>query len=746
MPDGLKYGLWALGALLLAALGVVLASNLALLFYGAHDGQIDTLTVWPMLTGANERAATAARLASMVVGGAVVLAVLGIWNARNRQSLFGEARWATENEVRKAGLRSRGGLILGKFGGRYLNFGGQEHVFVSAPTRGGKGVGIVIPNLLNWPGSTIVLDVKKENWKITAGFRQSAGQSVHLFDPLDAEGRTARYNPLGYVNRSNTTELYDDLQRIANMLFPSDARSGDPFWTDSARTAFIGIAGYIAETDDLPFTIGEVLRQTSASPRLADHFFAITAARRDTPRALSQQCCTALTDFLSNSDKALQSIRSTVTSKLNLWLNPRVDYATSANDFDLRELRRQPISIYLGVTPDNLNRLAPLLNLFFQQAVDLNSRLVAEQDATFKHQVMLMLDEFRALGNVEVISKGVAFLAGYGFRIVTIVQSPAQLRAVYGPDDAANFITNHGVEVIYTPKDLAVAKELSERFGFDTVSRTSRSRNLGFSKRNRSESTSDQQRALMLPQELTLTPYEDAYILKGQMRPLKAKKILYFKDPVFKKRLLPPPVVQPSLTPDRAEIESLQSKVRSYEKRIEELIVRDLTDEEVTKPEQPADGTDKKKWITNAPLEKQLNSVDVQGMPSGVAADAVGQGLELWMGEIGMPPGKFPLNKSRAAAIGNMIERETAIADAEAQAEAADAAGIENTIEAEAIVVEPVKPKPTPKAKKPAAPRKATEAKAVAATASDPKPKAPRKSRAKPKASGTDEDQAVAGE
>ena len=742
MPDGLKYGLWALGALLLAALGVVLASNLALLFYGAHNGEIHTLTVWPMLTSANERAASAARLASMLVGGAVILAAFGIWNARNRQSLFGEARWATESEVKKAGLRSRGGLILGKFGGRYLNFGGQEHVFVSAPTRGGKGVGIVIPNLLNWPGSTIVLDVKKENWEITAGFRQSAGQRVYLFDPLDAEGRTARYNPLGYVNRSNPTELYDDLQRIAGMLFLADARSGDPFWTDSARTAFIGIAGYIAETDELPFTIGEVLRQMSASPEMAKHFFAIIEARKNTPRALSQQCCTALTDFLSNSDKALQSIRSTVTSKLNLWLNPRVDYATSANDFDLRELRRQPISIYLGVTPDNLNRLAPLLNLFFQQAVDLNSRLITEHDTTFKHQVMLMLDEFRALGNVEVINKGIAFLAGFGFRIVTIVQSPAQLRAVYGPDDAANFITNHGAEVVFTPKDLAVAKELSERFGFDTVSRTSRSRNLGFSKRHRSESTSDQQRALMLPQELTLTPYEDAYILKGQMPPLKAKKILYFKDPVFKKRLLPPPVVQPSLTPDRAEIESLQSKVRSFEK----LVVRDLTDEEVTKPEQPADGTDKKKWITNAPLEKQLDSVDVQGMPSGVAADAVEQGLELWMGEIGMPPGKFPLKKSRTAAIGNMIERETAIADAEAQAEAGDAAGIENTIEADAIVVEPVKPKPTPKAKKPAAPRKATEAKAVAATDSDPKPKAPRKSRAKPKASGTDEDQAVAGE
>src|SRR5690606_20098146 len=152
-----------------------------------------------------------------------------------------------------------------------------------------------------------------------------------------------------------------------------------------------------------------------------------------------------------------------------------------------------------------------------------------EHDQSLKLQVMLMMDEFRALGNVEIIAKGVSYVAGYGFRIVTIIQSPAQLREVYGPDAATNYMTNHAVEVVFTPKEHAIATELSERFGYDTVEGRSRSRGLGFSRSSRTETTSDQKRALMLPQELVLTPFEDEYLLKGGIPPVKAKKILYYK-------------------------------------------------------------------------------------------------------------------------------------------------------------------------------------------------------------------------
>lgn len=741
MTDTAKTGLWGLAAIAVLGAAIVLASNIALLFYGAHDGQLHVLTVFDMLTSGGDRTATAARLALLLVGGAIILGGGAIWNARRERSLHGSARWATKREIRKAGLRSKRGLIVGKLGGRFLIFGGSEHLFVSAPTRGGKGVGIVIPNLLNWPDSTIVLDVKKENWAITAGFRKQAGQEVYLFDPLAPEGRTARYNPLGYVNRDNPDDLYDDLQRIATMLFTADARATDPFWQNSARTAFIAIAGYVAETPELPFTMGEVLRQMNASQKINEHFMEIVKDRQET-RPLSRQCQTAMVDFLSGSDKTLQSIRSTVTSKLNLWLNGRIDAATSANDFDLREIRRRPISIYLGVTPDNLERLAPLLNLFFQQAVDLNARVLPEHDKSLTRQVMLMMDEFRALGNVEVISKGVAFLAGFGFRIVTIVQSPAQLRGVYGHDDAENYVTNHGIEVVFTPKDNAVAKELGERFGTYTVKRKSRSRGIGFSKSNRTESTSDERRALMLPQELVLTPYEEQYVLKAYMPPIKSKKVIYYSDPVFKARLVPPPTVKSVRSTSNSRIEVLEREVQSLRTAMNERVIRAPTMEEVTAAELPADGADGNVWGHDNDIEgflKKAPKIDL-GNPEphrAAAAKLVGSyfdsiGYDAAGAAESAAREDAALEAARAAASDDAINSIEAGDDRAIEPdETADMGG---TLDMIAAAMKADSPSPAPKtaaAKKPRA-KPAASAKGKAAA------KTPAKPRRKPAAAKTE--------
>ncbi|NRF07770.1 type IV secretory system conjugative DNA transfer family protein [Agrobacterium pusense] len=612
MPTQLRYGLWAVAGLITIALVFFLASNLALVFLRSHDGQLHFLTIFDLLSSSSEQQRGTARLALIVTCGAALFGAGAIWKAQSSKALHGTARFATEAEIRKAGLRATKGIIVGKLRGKYLIFCGSEHVIVYAPTRGGKGVGVVIPNLLNWADSAIVLDIKKENWDLTAGFRKQAGQEVYLFDPFDPDGKTARYNPLAYVNRANATDLYDDLQRIAGMLFPIEGRTVDPFWTESARTAFIAVAGYIAETPELPFTIGEVLRQIAAAPDISKHFKSILEKRNE-DRPLSQQCRTAMNDFLASSENTLQSVRKSVSAKLGLWLNARIDAATSANDFDLRELRRRPISIYLGVTPDNLDRMAPLLNLFFQQAVDLNTRVLPDQDKSLKRQLMLMMDEFRALGNVEIIAKGVSYVAGFGIRIVTIVQSPSQIREVYGPDAALNYMTNHGVEVVFTPKEHTIATELSERFGYDTVTGRTRSRGLGFSRSSRTESTSDQRRALMLPQELVLTQFEEEYLLKGGIPPVKAQKILYWKDPVFKKRLLPPPALSLKAQVNDARIDVLERQVATLRKALHERIVREPTVEEITAPTQPADGEDGMVWE----------------MPDGTAVDLNFEGIDL---------------------------------------------------------------------------------------------------------------------
>lgn len=543
-----KKGALVLAVIIFGGLFVsVAASNIALFLADAHDGRLQVFTVWSLVSGPDEKLESYAVL-SLMISFLVPFFIVGSIVKGRRPSLHGKARWANEKEIKRGGLRADKGILVGKKGGSYLTFGGSEHVMVYAPTRGGKGVSIVIPNLLYWPDSCVVLDIKKENWNLTAGFRAKHGQDVFLFDPLERDGKTARYNPFAYVDRSNSVDLYDDLQRIGAMLLPVE-QQGDAFWTRAARTGFLAIAGYIAETPALPFTIGEVYRQLSISANLKAYFLAELQNREGTDNALSCQCKTAMNDFLAASENTFSSVRKTISAQLELWNNARIDRSTSGNDFDLRELRRKPTSIYIGVTPDNLTRMAPLINLFFQQVVDLNTRTLPQVDKSLKLQVMMMLDEFPAIGNVEVIQRSVAYVAGYGIRLVTIVQSPSQLYGIYGEHEARNYMTNHAIEVVYTPKELAVSKELSERFGTDTVKSKSISKSAGLSARitNKSQSISDHGRALMLPQELVLTPFEKEYIIKGGMRPISVDKILYYQDKIFIARIMDPPVVDPIL-------------------------------------------------------------------------------------------------------------------------------------------------------------------------------------------------------
>ena len=571
-------------ALVASAVFLLVASNVLLLGLRLHDGGFhwsEIATSWPRY-GADprfDRWLTLSTLAGLIVDFGLLGAIL-----RHRPlPLHGKARFASEREIRAAGLRSKNGLLLGRKDGKVLCFGGSEHVLLYAPTRAGKGVGYVIPNLLNWPDSVVALDVKKENWDRSAGFRAAHGQEVHLFDPLDEDGRTARYNPLGYV-RSDPADLYDDLQRIAVMLFPAESR-GDPFWFEAARSSFVAIGGYVAETPGLPLTIGEILRQLSATQDLKAHFDHIIADRKAGPSPLSRHCIAALNDFLAASENTLNSVRKTVTARLGLWLNPRIDHATSCNDFDLRQLRQQPTSIYLGVTPDNLDRMAPLLNLFFQQVVDLNTRELPEQNPKLNRKVLLLLDEFPALGNVNVLAKSVAFVAGYGIRLLTVVQSPAQLRAIYGIDAARNFMTNHAVEVVFAPKEQDVANELSERIGYETVNARSRSGPKGLAMRAISETVSEHRRALMLPQELKLLPKSKAFILGTGIPPIIADKIIYYEDKSFLKRLLPAPVLQ---MPKGRSNEVLAAEITELRSEIAELRAvfraRPMTDEEVADP------------------------------------------------------------------------------------------------------------------------------------------------------------------
>jgi type IV secretion system protein VirD4 len=476
-------------------------------------------------------------LAGGTLVGTIIAGLMLWWVAKQKPPLHGAARFAKEGEIRRAGFRADDGIVLGMKGGKFLTFGGSEHCIVEAPTRSGKGVGIVIPNLLSWQESVVVLDVKRENWDATAGFRKKYGQAVYLFNPTDPEGRTARYNPLGYIDRTDPDQVVIELQKIATMLFVPPER-GEPFWTDSARTAFVGVGAYLAVADQ-PFTIGSIYRlMTTGDTR---GFFKRVLDNRSLD--LSQGCRNALADFTSGADNTFAGIVQTVTSKLSLWLNPRVDAATEESDFDLRELRSKRISIYLGVSPDELDRVAPLYNLLFQQLVDLNVRDLPATRTPLK--ILVILDEFARIGRAQVIASAFSYVAGYGIRLLPVIQSRSQLRAVYGEHVANEIVANCGVEVAFTPKELRVANELSERIGYVGQESVTKSLTIHGVLANRSKSMSDQRRALLLPQELMQFPDSELLLLRGGIPPIHGDKIRYYSDGLFRARVEPAPEVPP---------------------------------------------------------------------------------------------------------------------------------------------------------------------------------------------------------
>ncbi|MBU9413505.1 type IV secretory system conjugative DNA transfer family protein [Burkholderia multivorans] len=469
-------------------------------------------------------------------------------------------------------------LVVGVWRGRYLRFAGQQFVLLAAPTRSGKGVGIVIPNLLSYEHSAVVLDVKQENFAVTAGFRAKHGHAVYLFNPFAEDFRTARYNPLSAI--SDGIFQVGDILAIGYALYPPGGH--DSFWNDSARNLFLGLTLLLCELrdarakggaldlnrdlPDYPVTIGEVLRQSSGRGQPVKQYLASMLASYGA--VLSGACVDALNRFLANDDKVLASILATFNAPLTIWANPVVDAATSANDFDLRDVRRRKMTVYLGITPDHLAESAILLNLMFSQLVNLNTKALPQDDPGLKYQCLMLMDEFTSIGKVGIIAKAVSYMAGYNLRLLAIIQSVAQLESVYGREDARTFATNCALQLLYPPREQKDANEYSEMLGYFTQQSVSVSRPRGWTaKGGSSENISGQRRALLLPQELKELGQDREIILLENTKPILASKIVYYRDPVFQSRVLPAPVVRP------LDVAGYQARV---EHRLRDLLSTDL--------------------------------------------------------------------------------------------------------------------------------------------------------------------------
>ena len=459
-------------------------------------------------------------------------------------------------EIKKAGLVARDSydktILVGQYKERgrneYLCYGGYQFVMLAAPTRSGKGVGIVIPNCLNYSDSLVVLDIKLENFDKTAGFRAKSGQEVYLFAPYDecaaerqpgkaAPMRTHRYNPLGYVSEDPVDRI-GDIDSIAQAFY-NNPNSKDKFFDEQAKDLFRGITLLVLETPGIPHTLGEVFRQSSGYGKaLPEHLNEMIEKAKAEDRPYSDECVAAISRVCTLSDNTFAGVKGSMQVPLMPWANARVDAATSANDFDLRDVRKKRMTIYVGITPNKLAEAKNIINLFFDQLINLNTKTLPQQDKSLKYQCLMILDEFTAAGKINQIAQSISYQAGYNMRVLTIIQNKSQLEDVYGKPGALTLMSNHALMIMYAPSPVVQsdANEYSEMLGYQTVKNTSHSRSFG-KQGSRSDSTSDQKRALMLPQELKEMDMWEEIVSLEHTKPIRCGKIKYFEDPTFTARV-----------------------------------------------------------------------------------------------------------------------------------------------------------------------------------------------------------------
>ena len=484
-----------------------------------------------------EGGAIAASGGFLSIAVAITLSVLRAREAADVDT-YGSARWAEGKEVEATGLLGPDGVVLGKLDKDYLRHDGPEHVLCFAPTRSGKGVGLVVPSLLTWPGSAIVHDIKGENWELTAGFRGQHGR-VLRFDPTNAT--SSSYNPLLEVRRGEWEVR--DVQNVADVLVdPEGSLEKRNHWEKTSHSLLVGTILHVlyAENDKTLAGVASFL----SDPRRP---IEATLKAMMTTRHLGEDgphpvIASTARELLNKSDNERSGVLSTAMSFLGLYRDPVVAHVTRRCDWRIADLIADPTpaTLYLVVPPSDISRTKPLIRLVLNQ---IGRRLTEDLHAKHrKHRVLMMLDEFPALGRLDFFESALAFMAGYGIKSFLIAQSLNQIEKSYGQNNS--ILDNCHVRVSFATNDERTAKRVSDALGTATEMRAMRNYAghrlapwLGHLMVSRSETA----RQLLTPGEIMQLPPDDEIVMVAGSPPIRAKKARYYTDQRFLDRIFPPP-------------------------------------------------------------------------------------------------------------------------------------------------------------------------------------------------------------
>lgn len=512
----------------------------------------------------------------------VIVKMVGANTGKVNPYLHGSARWANIRDIRASGLIPRGrtlrevltrapepasaGVYVGAWTDRkghhhYLRHNGPEHVLCYAPTRSGKGVGLVVPTLLSWPASAVVTDLKGELWALTAGWRKKhAKNKVLRFEPATLAGSVA-WNPLDEI-RVKTEYEVGDVQNLATLIVDPDGRGLESHWQKTAQALLVGVilhAIYRANAEGKTATLPGVDAMLADPSRgTAELWMDMTQYSHLGQGKNHPVIGSSGRDMMDRPEEEAGSVLSTAKSYLALYRDPIVGRNVSQSQFRIKDLMNEtsPVTLYIVTQPNDKARLRPLVRIMVNMVV----RLLADQMtfangrpvAHYKHRLLMMLDEFPSLGKLEILQESLAFVAGYGIKCYLICQDLNQLKSKetgYGPDETIT--SNCHVQNAFPPNRFETAEHLSKLTGQTTIAKeqitTTGSRTSALHGQVQ-RTVNETQRPLLTPDECLRMPGPqktdtgdiakpgDMVIYVAGYPAIYGQQPLYFKDETFQAR------------------------------------------------------------------------------------------------------------------------------------------------------------------------------------------------------------------
>ncbi len=528
--------------------GIALAGLSLGPFYSPH-----LIVLWHSKSGQlASDAAVVFRAGWLVLGITAILVTAAICQAwrGTRQALpstsHGSAHWGTGDD-----LAQQQGLIIGRLRERLLRFEGEGHVLTVAPTRSGKGVSCVIPNLLDHPGSILVTDPKGENFAVTARWRRDIGQQVHSFDPFRVANGDATYNPLELID-PESPEAVDEARMLADMIVLPEGQGGEQlFWNEEARAVLTGLILHVAANAAPELrTLSHVRTLLTLPP---DSFAELLKDMQESPAVFGLVSRSAAR-ILQKADRERSGVISTAQSHTHFLDSARMARVLGRSTVDLSILKREPTSVYLILPSDRLEAYARWLRIMIACSL----LAVARSRGQPKERVLFLLDEFAHLGKMHPVQRDIGLAGGFGVTFWLIVQDLSQLRSTYG-DTWTTFLANADVLQAFGTNDWDTAEYLSKMTGEATIFVKTQNESRGVSRGKQSQrqhgtalSISERNRRLLLPDEVRRLGRDTELLFVKGASPLLALRTNYREDAEFLGRSDPNPLYQAVSAPQIA--------------------------------------------------------------------------------------------------------------------------------------------------------------------------------------------------